>query len=400
MLLVLAYKPYRNTLYSNLKSNPWLIAILLTYPLIIFFNLTSLGSTHSAQKVLVNWPWPLLSLITLIIIKYSFLKNIFLKGLILGHLIAFGYSLYLFYNLYGFELPDNARLASFWDISRWGTFNSLIIPLYFYYFIYHFNVFKKSSAAIDLAKTTGYFLLLTLSTYFLFLSKSRAPYLGLLASFIFIFIFSKKAKPYFIAPALALTFVLFFNPNLINRLSSIGEVQTNTDGQISSKDASNAGRLNMWKVGLDLFLEHPLRGVGFQNSEIWIKDFLSKKDSEYQKKYTQVEFSYKDHHSSYLSSLVQNGPFFTFYFLGATALITLLSLVRTHIIYLKDLNFNNSNEIWLLKVILISIIANYAISFVFYTSYESYEMIFFFPALTGLAYLLPLTSKKVPSCNY
>lgn len=95
------------------------------------------------------------------------------------------------------------------------------------------------------------------------MTQSRAGFLGVLLSFIAVYYYSKrKAQMLLYTGAFLLIGLPFVPSSYFERMDEI-KIQGVHDNEIS--DYSSASRLLLWEVGLDIFKDHPIFGVGNQN---------------------------------------------------------------------------------------------------------------------------------------
>ncbi|MNK22767.1 O-Antigen ligase [compost metagenome] len=289
------------------KRSPWLVLTLALYPLAIVINLFSLGGVSSAFHTAGSLAFILFALPFYVLWTNSRLKKLFLLSSFASLIVACAYSFYTLATGYHGVFTGNERITAFFDVSRWGLFSATgILALYI-------AVFQKSRWWVRLVCFFG----LISATVSFIISNSRAPMLGLLASFIFLSLFTDRRylKGLFII-ALGGAITLVASPRLLERVKSIAAVQTAPDGQLISENTSNAGRLYMWKVAGDFWKEQPFLGTGMENTEAPLKKFVSKQSEEYQKRYIIHTFSFRDQHNSYLNVLVQFGLIYFIIFFG------------------------------------------------------------------------------------
>ncbi len=358
--------------------NKKIIAIVSLVPLAMLAGLFSYGGWQSAVTVIKSWPWPLLAAPAYCVYHSKILTSYFKKGLLVGLVLAVGYS---FINL-GLKLnspltapfmSDNFRIASFWDISRWGYFSGLAVLILFY--VYHQNFSQEDNGLSNsIAKRnkilTG--ILLTLTAVSFALTNTRATAVAVFLGLLFMAATNKKMiKTLALCLAAGAVFI-FLTPRFQERLQSIFAV-TVVDGQVSSNHASNAARFTMWKIAFDFFTERPFFGTGFDNTTAPLKQFLEAKGPSYTANYPMAEFSYSDQHSSYISMLVQMGSVFSVIFWSVVVAIV-FSAVRS---FCKKPD--GLNQLLLAGIVYCGFI------FLFYSALGSFEASAFFIILALLA---------------
>ena len=340
-------------------SNIGILCIMSLFPLALLTNYFSLAGPNAVLKLILSWYWPLLAAPLYCIYKNKIASRFFFAGLAIGLIFALGKAGLNFYNLaqstQGFQkLIDPIRISSFWDLGRWGFFLGLSILTLFC--AVNENIFKYQKLFLV-------FLLLITIVFFI-LSNSRGPLLGLFITLSLIATTDRKI--FKLACLLFLVFGLsyFFNSNVSERMNSIFSVHMETH-KITSSDASNAGRLHIWKVASDFFKEQPWFGTGFELSESPLKLFISRQDSQYIKEFTGGEFSFSDQHSSYLSLLIQCGLGFSILCWGLV--LFLFSQELKYYFYSRDR---------LSRFCLAGLIYCFVV-FAFYSAFLSYECIVF-----------------------
>lgn len=345
--------------HQFVKQEKLAFAILLLYPLAIVCGFFSLGHTTSALHTALAWPWPLVVLPTVLIKNRRDDIRILLIGLSASLAVACFYCWVLFAKDFHWAFGE-ARVPSFWDISRWGVFSGLALVLL---------AGALMVKGTPLRRRTGLFLLGILDFSCLLLSNNRGPWLAFAISAIVFFILYPKLWKLIIPMAAVFMAVVLSSRSLSIRVNSIAAVQTTQDGHMTSTDKSNEGRLHMWKVALDFFKEQPWFGTGFENSEEPLKNFLARQEPEYRKKYTSVEYSYRDQHSSPLTTLVQNGLLF---------FVTFWSIVIAGALcWLKEWWREKS----LFSATILAALVFHLVLCFFYTSFLSYEIVSFIPLL-------------------
>lgn len=350
-LIRFPWRPFKHSLKIS-TANKLFTSVAALVPLGFLANVISLGGTKQAIEYLRAYPWPLLVFPFYLISQSPRQLKTSVYGLALGALVGVLYSFYQFSQNLGLP-PDQAqRISGFWDILRWGTFLAVGTLIFVCLPLNTSN--RKHQVA--------FWILSILTTTSLIMSNTRAPWLALIGGlFVLALLHPSKLKQ------IATIFFVFAiglmsNSSLKERFASIFSIQLSPE-HITSSNLSNAGRLHMWKVNWDYLKEAPWwQGTGFENSEPYLRRFVANQSSEYQEKYIIETFSFRDQHSSYLSSLVQFGPFFALYFWGLFGLL---------FIYFFKVALKGH---FIGKVLTCSLLA-YFIVFVFYSSYSSYEII-------------------------
>ncbi|MBC7753535.1 MAG: O-antigen ligase family protein [Moraxellaceae bacterium] len=335
-------------------------ALLVLFPVAIALNFFSVGGSGAALEVLTRWTWPLIYFPFVYLHENKNERILFFKGLGLSLLIA---CLYSFFRFSGeFDFDSSARVSSFWDILRWAYFLAVAITILF-------SILIKTDF-ID-AKTWKFVcLLLVMAVASLVLTSSRGAWMGALAGTFCVLISQRKSLKYYIGYGVLVFLILFSNTGIRHRILSSFDIKRE-EGKITSEDGSNAGRLHMWKVATDLYQEVPFFGVGFNNSKYTLKDFIEKQGPEYAQRYTKIEYSYNDQHSSYMTLLLQFGGIYFIFLYGFFLVATYKA--RRDEIYIP------------------AMMCTYVVYF-FYSAIVSFEAVVIF----GLISLMILKLRKIP----
>lgn len=349
------------------QENPWIFIIGSFFPVALVLNLFSVGGPEASLKVIQSWTWPLYVLPFQLLLQDKKAFKIFLSAVMAGFLVACGMALYKFANEFGGQFDASVRVASFWDIGRWAYFLACSAVLSFamlghYFFSDQATKNKKIASSV----------LLVISLAILVLANSRAAWLGAAVGIGTLGISSKKYFKMMIALGLLSVLILAAVPGVSTRFKSSFSAKKE-NGVITSTDASNAGRLHMWKVNADFFKENLFFGTGFESAEKPLRAFISQQSAEYQKDYIDPEFSFKDQHNSYLWILVQMGLLFFVYFWGSITVLVTKSVIP--FFKTQDVVFKAA----------FAVIASQLFMFIFYSAVSSYETLWFFPLLLILA---------------
>ena len=283
--------------------------MIALYPLAILCNFFSLGGVESSALVFARWTWPLLFFPIMYLKNHKSSLIILAKTLVVSLFVACLYSYYQFYKEYNFIYDTNGRVSSFWDILRWSYFCSIaVIAL----FTVLFTVLVQENSLVQLNKNEFRILMtvFVMSVVSLVLTNSRAAWLGSILGIALSIIMQRKTLKYYVGLSIAVGLLLFTNDHIRSRMLSTFNVQ-NKNGEIVSNHRSNASRLDMWKVAIDISKESPFFGSGFENSKPTIENFLSRQTADYVNKYTKLDYSFNDQHSSYITMLFQFGAIYT-----------------------------------------------------------------------------------------
>lgn len=328
--------------------------ILSTYLISAVSGLFSEGSVPSFRVSLLDNA-TMLFWIPLVVFNgtkthQKYLLQSFLGACLLGSI----YSFFLFWKLEGAHYTSEIRIASFFDVSRWAL---IIMMGALIAFVEVAENFKKNKR-----RFLSYLFLFLISSISLILSNSRGPWLGLaFGILIYVLIFKRKLLALLMLISALGLGALSQSPELSSRLQSIYNVKSN---------GSNLGRLHMWRVALDFYKEHPLWGVGAGNTEKPLRRFLSQQTPEYLQQHLVEQFSFRDHHSSYLNSLNEYGLLFF--------LVFWLSLFFLVIYNFKNLNTVERKSSWIIVVSYLGVGLFYSEMF----SYTAYAFWYFVSVFT------------------
>lgn len=346
-----------------LNENPWILVVVSFFPVALLLNLFSLGGPQASLKVIQSWSWPLYILPFQVLLQDQKAVKVFAAGALSSFVVACGMALYRFGSEFLWQFEASVRVASFWDIGRWAYFLACVAVLAFAVAV-HWWYSLKTPRNLKIAAVT----LLFLSLIFLVLANSRAAWLGAAFGIGLLGISSKRYFKMMLALGLISVLTLAAVPGVSTRLKSSFSAKKE-NGVITSTDASNAGRLHMWKVNADFFKENLFFGTGFESAEKPLREFIARQGPEYIKDYIDPEFSFRDQHNSYLWILVQMGLVFALYFWAAIAILvgkSILPFFRT-----DDISFK----------VAFAVLAAQLFMFIFYSAVSSYEMLWFFPLL-------------------
>jgi O-antigen ligase len=288
-----------NKLKQSSVYEKWMIAL---YPTAIFFGFFSSGGSQVALDILARWTWPLALFPVFYVAQNKNVQKMLFKSLAASLLVACLYSYYRFYNEFDFVYSQQLRVSAFWDILRWSYFCAVALSVIFAYVVGDYSKTKKEKNLL--------IVLFVLTAISLVLTNSRGAWIGALLGLFVAIIVQKKSIKYYLGYFGIICVLLLSSEGVRNRIMSSFSIQK--EGvKITSTNKSNAARLHMWKVALDLYQEVPFFGVGFNNTKPALEVFLEKQGESYVSKYTGGDYSYNDQHSSYIAMLLQFGGVFT-----------------------------------------------------------------------------------------
>ncbi len=118
--------------------------------------------------------------------------------------------------------------------------------------------------------------------------------------------------PAFILVPIAILYGLAMTPTVSSRISiAVKEVNNYVLEKPGSTESSIGQRFEMWRIGFEIFTEHPISGVGISH--------LNKYYKEYAKRGESPQLAIRDHaHNEYMNTLISRG------LIGFTGLMILL----------------------------------------------------------------------------
>lgn len=347
------------------KSRKELLVFVSLYPLAIFLGFFSMGHAVAAQKVATSWPWVLLALPALVVFYRKRDQKVAIIAGCVGLAVACVTALTKFFVDYDGVFTSKIRINAFWDVLRWGSFLSISVIGLLSLLIYFSDRKNKRSSSVILS-------LFLLSSVCLGLANARAAWLATSIGCLVLLILYPRVIKFVAVFGVIAALLVSLNQGIRERVYSIVSIEKSEDGKMTSKDKSNEGRLHMWQVGAEFFWLQPWFGTGFENSEKLLREFVQSKPG-YVEKYVTSEFSYRDQHSSYLTSFIQFGAIFSLIFW----------VVIGYLVYCHLRDWWKNRNLWSGSIVAISIA--HLTMFVFYSSVLSYEMTLFFPFLPLLA---------------
>jgi O-antigen ligase len=200
--------------------------------------------------------------------------------------------------------------------SHWMTYSGLLMLVFIFYFVYFFyEKRKKYKAAIPV------FLLIILAS--ILLSLTRAMWVGIFVSLGIFIIYYKPKLLYLALPAL-LILILVLPGSVKSRIVSIFDLE----------NATNRDRLYMVTVGINIFKDYPLTGVGPDN----IKKIYDRY------KPAEAEHSNPHLHNNFFHVLAERG------------ILALLSLIAAFVVIITQLIKKVKHAVNLEKIISIGVL--------------------------------------------
>ncbi|MGR5094923.1 O-antigen ligase family protein [Vibrio maritimus] len=278
------------------KVNKVLLALFV---LGIVCSLLSYGGIASTKDFATKGSLFLVLPMSLFFLQYKTVRTTALYALLLGGMIACSYSVFLWLQLSAAGVVD--RVASFWDLGRWGEylcyFLMLLTPLLFS------TQSKKRKTLFVICYAFAFITLL--------ISGMRGPLLAVMvATGGYFVLFNRRLLAPFLLLFVAVFGVVYLvAPTLIE--STIARFVSIFD----FSNFSNLARINMWMYALDFFhnnLVHDFRSVlfgsGFENLAATFEPYL---DATNQRVALVTasggEASFNDHHNAFLNVLNRMG---------------------------------------------------------------------------------------------
>ncbi len=141
---------------------------------------------------------------------------------------------------------------------------------------------------------------LAVCTLSVFFTYSRGGFLGLIMMLIvFMMLHPPRPKVVFISIAIAIPLLYFAPPQYFDRIITLRNVMPGTKGDATSDDAFR-GRKSEMIVAWHMFFDHPIRGVGFGNYEVYYQKYS-------RKIFLDSRLEEREAHSRYLEILAETG---------------------------------------------------------------------------------------------
>ncbi|MGL5664814.1 MAG: O-antigen ligase family protein [Shewanella sp.] len=349
---------YIATCYLIIKKQDDKKSRIFIYVFISGLILNLLGSKTTQDSLLYFKNFTFLLIPTLI--AYAIAnknKDAIIKAIIFGFIVSL--TLFLSKNAHSILNWHGEGLTSQWDIGRWREiivyFLCIALPL-----VMHERK-KINSIAISM--------LIILSLMALILSIGRTGYIIIACIFLPYILWKKWRSAIWVSMVLLLAASFMprdLSDNITSRIRSIANIKT---------DASNIGRVYMWKNGID-FTYHNYKkevttflfGTGAHSFEDKNTNFIEEiGDKNFLTLVTKNQFSFNDPHNGYLDILLKYGVIFSVVFyaliINTTRMLLLNKGGRTRDIALLCLLS------WLLQG-------------VFYTNSTSYQAIMVFTIIS------------------
>ncbi|MCW8348063.1 O-antigen ligase family protein [Vibrio sp. ZSDZ65] len=285
------------------------------------------------------------------------------KALLIGALIAFSYSAYLY--LTDQARPDG-RVQSFWDIGRWSEIIAYLIAILIPLVYFKGNMNAHQRAGVTMLSLVAFVALLA--------SGSRGPLLFLVVSLLLFLAF--QSHRLFIGSLIVGIAVLI----LMKDSSTFGALYERITSISSSSNHSNNARLLMWHNGIEFSIfnlqEHLgifLFGTGDSQLKPLYTEYLNSVGSiEEMQRSVSNQMSLSDFHNHYIDNFVRMGLIYSVSYLTMimfiiSSLVTAikhgnkrawagLTLISTYLgiglVYSNNLEFQTAIFLFMLTLIL------------------------------------------------
>ena len=318
------YKKFKITEIIE-QNNPIFFVVSLYFLIALFFIIL-----HGDKFKLIDNPLrAFLFLSVIIFVSYTKVKfDVLLYSIPLGSFIAGLVALYQYYILHLPAAFNEQMKIQSGDIAMSLGLFSLVIALYLF-------EIKQNKFAL-LAVIAGLFGVLASV-----LSLARGGWVGVPLIFVFILyiyrnMISKKLLSAVVLGILVGGISLSSNEQFVGRILDVKNNLSHYSQ--NSKDGSIGARLDMWKMGLDAFIEHPISGWSLKALDEYKKSLADKG-------VVSREFTVYSHlHNQFIDELAKKG------ILGGAAILGVF-LVPLCSFYRKQKKFPNNKKIKLLTTL-------------------------------------------------
>lgn len=248
------------------------------------------------------------------------------------------------------------RMQSFTNLIRWGSLLQILTPFSLINFVEKKGLIKKIMTVLIVLLFLGNIII----------NGTRAGMVGIFIAFSFLvialsYIYKNKVMKFLIPAVVIMTLFIGYlgnkNPQLKDRITSI----------TSTTNSSNRVRLDFYKIGFDIIKQHPIMGIGCENSKTAFAEFISKQNPKYLEKYYNNSIAVDSgtpFENNYINLAIENGVVYVF----SINLILLLILIKI----LKRLkNIDNPKEKIKILILISTIIGNKVFIF-FFPGTDSY----------------------------
>ena len=320
LLLLLSLTDKKFYRFKSTADNKIFLFMALFF---LYVVLSSFWSDATVKEIFINIKKYWYYLPIFIIYKYikkeyiGYAINAFILGMLLSEILSYGN----FFNLWEIKFGNHSNPTVFLNHTQYSIFLSITSIILFTKGLYEKNKILKIS----------YFFFFFTVTLNLFINSGRTGYVTFLLTIIFIAItvYRPTIKTFFIGIVLLGIFLISiynFTPNFKMRINNAK--QDIKALQLNSNFNSPVGaRIGLWIVAKNLFIQHPILGVGVANN-LHAKNNFLKETSD---KKLKVLARFIHFHNSFLEILVQFG------IIGLTMFLYILYLVSK--IEIKDIRY-------------------------------------------------------------
>jgi O-antigen ligase len=275
-------------------------SLLALFGLGLACSMLSYGGSESVKDFANKGSLLLVILMSLFFLRYQAARENAFYALLLGGMVASGYSFYLWLQMSAGD--EVSRVASFWDLGRWGEylcyFLMLLAPL-----LFSGAQSRQRKALVMVCYVVAFLTLLT--------SGMRGPLLAIaIATGVYFILFNRRLLLPFSLLLIALLGLVYVTAPTVIEFAVVRFVSI-----FDFTNLSNVARIQMWAHALDFFdynLTHDFRsilfGSGFENLATTFEPFL---DVTNQRTALMAvsggEASYNDHHNALLNTLNRMG---------------------------------------------------------------------------------------------
>lgn len=287
--LIIAYK---GELKENLKikhKRIYVSILLLSFLYYVFLHVYNDGHFDFA-RVLIST-----SVFVFLVPERFFSENSF------KYLISISSVLFVLFGLYEKHITGVDRIGMLVNSGPYAFVCGLLLISQFYLLISYknkLNVYINSVLAFGLL-------------YTIYLTETRAIWLGLSAVFIicllYYFMVSKTKKKYWLLLILPVVFYTVFSIDSVNGRVSGTIYEVNKVLSKSNFNSSSGARLDMWRNGLVYWQKFPLFGVDKKQEYKLIEDSFRKKEMQTSAHYHLTRTDRSSYHNVYIQSLVKGG---------------------------------------------------------------------------------------------
>lgn len=176
------------------------------------------------------------------------------------------------------------------DPNLWGQVLVAMIPIAIYRAIYSKKIFTKAISSV----------IAVVIAFAAFYTYSRGAFLALAMSLLLILLENRVKIQYVLVLSVIVLLLFLASPEgYIDRVSSLFELSPNSQTGVYS-DVSFRGRLSEMTVGINMFYDHPVLGVGKGNYPYYYLDYAKQVGLEYRNEARQA-------HSLYIEILAETG---------------------------------------------------------------------------------------------